>query len=686
MARAAESDSLAIRTLVREGMIGARILASSAYAGNEEQETATLREHNEVARIAREESRLGIPVLTGRDVLHGYRTVFPVPLAMAASWNPDAVEQAAAFTARETRSQGIHWTFAPNLDICRDPRWGRVFEGFGEDPYLAGKMAEASVKGLQGRTDEDLRSEARILACAKHFAGYGAPDGGRDYHTVELSEHTLRNIHLIPFLRAVEAGVGSFMSGFHDWNGESVSGSSHLLETILRKEWRATGFVVSDWASVEDLMRHRLAANRCEASALSFNAGVDMDMCSGCYLENLETLLESGKVSQSRLDTAVCRVLTAKFQLGLFENSHTEESAGKSILLHPDHVRLARRLAGDSMVLLKNNGILPLSKMPTTVAVVGSFARERRSLLGGWTLDGLIEDTPSLIEAIVEAAPEISILEAGSPEDIASAVQKADVVVLAIGESIKRNGENNSLAEIELPPGDHELIRLLATFEKPLIIVVCPGRPLVLTDAVRNAGALLLAWNAGTEMARAIADILFGEVNPSGKLPMSFPRATGQIPVYYNHKGTGHGPMDSSYKDMPYSPLFPFGFGLSYTCFRYDDARVDGSDDESVTVSVEVHNVGDRAGTEVVQCYVQDCIASVTRPLRELKGFKRITLEPGQSRRVDFKLGREELGFFRNDGGYAVEPGTFKAGVGGCSSIDLNLDFQWPFRSLPGND
>lgn len=670
-----------VKARIRRHGLGSRILAHSNLAGNVTERIAEVEDLNDLQRVAVEETRLGIPLLHGRDVIHGHRTVFPIPLAMAASWDPALVEEAFAVSAREAASAGVHWTFAPMLDIARDPRWGRIIEGFGEDPYLGSRMAAVAVYGLQGRGGSQTRpyEPDRILACAKHYIGYGAAEGGRDYNTAEISDNTLRNIYLPPFKAAVDAEVGSVMSAFHDLNGESASGSRYLLTDLLRGELGFSGFIVSDWGSVSDLMTHRVAADRREAARLAFDAGVDMDMVSDCFADHLDELIESGAILESQLNDATRRVLTAKFQLGLFENPYTDPQLGPRVQFSDAHRATARRLAARALVLLKNNGLLPLSKDPRRIAVIGPLAGERRALLGSWVNDGLISETQTLLEAIQAAYPQAEILTAPGSlgDEMLMAAARAEVVILAVGESNARSGEDNCVTSLDLPAGQDALIEAVCGLGKPVVLVVLAGRPVTLTRAVRYADAILYAWHPGSLGAAAIADVLFGDVNPSGKLPVSFPRAEGQIPVHYNRKSTGK-PW-SKYLDMPAAPLFPFGFGLSYTTFEYGDLRLSNAEigvSERVTVSALVANTGPRAGEEVAQCYIQDCVASVTRPVRELKGFARVMLQPGESRRVEFVLGPEELSFYGRDGKRRVEPGDFKVWVGGDSGATLEAGFR----------
>lgn len=665
---------------IRAVGLGSRILSDEQLAGSVSTRTASIADLNEVQRVAMEESRLGIPILSGTDVIHGQHTIFPIPLAMAAAFDPAAVEEACAMAAAETASMGIHWTFAPMMDIARDPRWGRIIEGFGEDPFLGSKMAAAAVRGFQGELDDKgYIRPGRVLACAKHYIGYGAAEGGRDYNTGEITDHTLRNIYLPPFKAAVKAGVGTVMSAFHDLNGEPASGSRYLLTDILKEELGFKGLVISDWSAVSELINHRVAADEREAARQAFDAGVDMEMISECYNRHLAGLVQAGVISQERLDDAVRRVLSVKFRLGLFEHPYAGKDGQMEQLLLESHRAASRRLAARSMVLLKNDGLLPLKPDTGRIAVIGPYANERRSLLGSWVNDHLVDQPQTLVEAVRAAFPEAQILTArsGLYDEMLMAAAAADVVVLALGESHARNGEYNCVASIELPAGQQALVDAVAGLGKPVAAVVYTGRPAALTRVVSQVNALLLAWHPGSLGAEATADVLFGAVNPGGKLPVSFPRSEGQIPVHYNHNSTGR--FNPRYLDMPVTPLFPFGFGLSYTSFAIDGLDVQPQAVEpggKVRVTVTVTNTGTREGEEVVQCYVQDCVSRRTRPVRELKGFERLALQPGESRRVTFELGMDELGYYGPGGKWVLEPGDFKVWVGSSSEASLEGRFR----------
>jgi beta-glucosidase len=556
-----------------------------------------------VSKINEMQRHLKIPLLVGYDVIHGYRTTFPIPLAIASSWDPQMAELSAAVAAKEARAAGIRWTFAPMVDIARDPRWGRIAEGAGEDPYLGSAMAAAYVRGFQRNG---------LLACAKHYAAYGGAEGGRDYNTVELSETTLRDIYLPPFKAAVDADVATFMSAFASVNGMPATANSQLLDQILRKEWNFKGFVVSDWDAVAELINHRVAADKQDAAIKALTAGVDMDMWDNAY-----STLKPGDVPIEVVDRAVRRVLQAKVRAGLFDDPYTAET---SVPLDRD---AARRVAQRSIVLLKNDGnLLPLSRSEKKIAVVGPLADSKDDMLGPWAGQGKAEDCVTVAEAIGETVP----------------LEDADVIVAVLGETREMSGEAASRSSIELPNDQDEFLESLVAMDKPVVLVVMSGRPLAIPWAAEHVPAIVQAWFLGIESGHAIADVLFGDVNPSAKLPVTVPRATGQVPIYYNHLPTGRPPdpkdkYTSKYLDLPLGPLYPFGFGMSYTKFEYSDLRVDGA-----SVSASVRNAGARAGEEIVEFYIRRPVGPVSRPVRELKGFQRVVLAPGESRRVAFTL------------------------------------------------
>lgn len=602
---------------------------------------------NALQRKALAGSRLHIPLLIGHDVIHGYRTIFPIPLGIAATWDPSLAELSAGVAAREARNDGIRWTFAPMVDVARDARWGRIAEGAGEDPVLGAAMAAAYVRGFQRNG---------LLACAKHFAAYGAAQAGRDYNSVDLSERSLREVYLPPFRAAAAAGVASFMSSFNTINGVPSTANKHLLTGILRGEWKFDGFVVSDWDAVAELMNHGVAATREEAALQALTAGVDIDMWDGAYA----TL--GNRAPKAVVDAAVRRVLRAKVAAGLFDEPFSPEDA--PVAPTAESRAAARRVAQRSFVLLKKDGaVLPL-KRSGTIAVVGPLAGARDDLFGSWAAQGKGDETASVIEAMVSAAGEGHVIDRA---------EYADVIVAVLGETRDQSGEAASRASIELPAWQQALLESLVATGKPVVLVVISGRPLAISWAAEHVPAILQAWQPGTEGAHALADVLFGDVSPSGKLPVTIPRATGQVPIYDAHLPTGRPPdvkdhFTSKYLDVPIGPLYPFGYGLSYTRFTYSDVTLSApsmASDGRITASVVVRNAGDRAGEEVVQMYLRDVVASVSRPVRELKGFTRIALAPGESKRVELPITREHLQFWSDAGGWVVEPGEFRVMIGG---------------------
>ncbi|HEX8140010.1 MAG TPA: beta-glucosidase BglX [Pyrinomonadaceae bacterium] len=685
---------------------------------------------NELQRAAVEESRLKIPLLYGFDVIHGYRTIFPVPLGEASSWDAQTVERAASAAAQEASAAGVRWTFAPMLDIARDARWGRIVEGAGEDPYLGAVLGRARVLGFQGR---DYGAPDKLLACAKHWVAYGAAEAGRDYNTVDMSERELREIYLPPFKAAAEAGVGTFMSAFNDLNGVPASANPFTLTGILRDEWKFDGFVVSDYESVRETLNHGVPANEAEAAQLALTAGVDMEMVSRLYNKHGAELIKQGKLSMATVDEAVRRILRIKFRLGLFERPYADAGRERSLILSRENLAVARSTAARSMVLLRNEReTLPLSKTLRTIAVIGPLADDPKAMLGSWAGDGRAEDTVTLLSGIkAKVSPQTRVLHAKgvaiegrgvtgnydaaapgttnaggtnvaqaadteaarlattptAPDSIEQAVRlarEADVVVLAVGETAEMSGEAASRTSLDLPGRQMELIRAIHDTGKPYCVVLMNGRPLTINWIAENSPAILETWFAGTQGGNGIADVLFGDVNPGGKLPVTFPRTVGQVPIYYNHKNTGRPPdannkYSSKYLDAPWTPLFPFGYGLSYTEFRLADLRLSApriGPTETLTASVEVENTGRRAGDEVVQLYIRDVAASVTRPVRELKGFERVTLRPGERRRVTFTLGPEHLGFYNREMRFVVEPGAFKVFAGTSSQGGLEASFE----------
>lgn len=650
---------------------------------------------HELQRVAVEETRLKIPLLFGFDVIHGYKTIFPIPLGEAASWDMEAIEKSARVASAEASAAGLNWTFAPMVDIGRDPRWGRVMEGAGEDPWLGSRIAEARVRGIQGKK---IGSTDAMLACVKHFAGYGAPMAGRDYNTVDMSERYFRDFYLPPYEAAVRAGAATVMTSFNDYDGVPASGNKFLLDKILRKEWGFQGFVVTDYTSINEMVNHGVAADDKAAGELALNAGVDMDMQGAVYQRFLKKSVQEGKVTRKQIDEAVRRVLRLKFELGLFDDPYKFCNAEreKATLLSPAHRAAARDVARKSIVLLKNERqILPLKKSQK-IALIGPLADNKSELIGNWNGAGNTNDCVSLREG---CTPEwhSGILHArgcaleGSDKsgfaEALQAAQNADVVVVAVGEGAMMSGEAAARADIGLPGVQEDLVLELCKTGKPVVVVLMNGRPLAIPKIAENATAILETWWLGTEAGNAIADVLFGTYNPSGKLPMTFPRTVGQVPIFYNEKSTGR-PYDpnskwtSKYIDQPNSPQWAFGFGLSYTTFAYSepkaevvaktsprDLKMTSKDRALLQVTVSVTNTGKTAGEEVVQLYIRDLVASVTRPVKELKGFQKIMLQPGESREVKFVLREGDLSFYRKDMTFGVEPGEYEVMVGGSSDV-----------------
>ena len=667
--------------LVRKGQLGSTLNVRGA------------RNTNELQRIAVEQTRLKIPMIFGFDVIHGYRTVFPIPLGEAATWDPAAVERSAAIAAKEARAAGVHWTFAPMVDIARDARWGRIAEGSGEDPFLGSAMARARVLGFQG---SDYSAADKVVACAKHWVAYGAAEGGRDYNTTDLSERTLREVYLPPFKAALDAGVGTFMSAFNDLNGVPTSANPFTLTQILRGEWKFDGIVVSDYESVKELINHGLAANEKEAAVAGLDAGVDMEMVSRLYNKHGVDLLKERKLSLATIDEAVRRILRIKFRLGLFEKPYADEVRERNSIFTPEHLAAARELAARSFVLLKNNGdVLPLSKSLKSIAIVGPLADSQKEVIGSWTGDGKPEDAVTLLAGIKsKVSPQTKVvyaqgcdvpcLSTSGFDEAARAAAGADFTIVAVGESAEMSGEAASRSSLDLPGKQLDLVRAIHSSGRPYAVVLMNGRPLTLNEIHEIAPAILETWFAGTQAGNAIADVLFGDVNPGGKLPVTFPRSVGQVPLYYNHKNTGRPPdannkYTSKYLDVPWTPLFPFGYGLSYTRFKFSNLQLSAQrirPDGSLTATVELENVGPRAGDEVVQLYIRDVYASVTRPVKELKGFQRVTLQPGEKKRVEFKLSSGELGFYNREMKFVVEPGEFKVMVGPNSAELTESKFE----------
>ena len=656
-------------------------------------------------QVAVEQSRMGIPLLFARDVIHGFRTIFPIPLGQAASWNPDMVEQAARVAALEASTYGIRWTFAPMVDLTRDPRWGRIAESPGEDPLLGELMAVAAIRGFQGR---DLASPTSLAACAKHFAAYGAAVGGRDYNSAFVPESQMRNVYLRPFQAAVDAGALTFMTAFNEVNGVPATGHSWLLRDVLRQEWGFDGFVVSDWESVTEMIAHGYSRDAEHAAQQALGAGTDMEMTSRAYEQHLVSLIQGGKVEESVLDEAVRNILRVKMRLGLFERPQRDGSRDDT-LLAPEFQQQAREAAQQSVVLLKNEGALPLSK-ESRVAVIGPLAHAPHEQLGTWTFDGKKENSVTPLTALRDTLGDERVLYAPglghsrdrSTDGFAQARQaaaSADVVLFFGGEEAILSGEAHSRADLRMPGAQEALLRQVAQATvsddhpdgKPVILILLAGRPLTLEAVLSEVDALMMAWHPGTQGGPAIVDLLFGDHSPRGRLPVTWPKTVGQVPLYYNHKNTGRpapglddeqplsfddipiGAWQSSlsntsrYLDAGPHPLFPFGFGLTYSRFDYEELKVEPATlpkDGVLNVTLTVSNTGGHAATETVQLYVRDLVASLTRPIRELKGFEAVTLEPGEKRTVQFRLPASALAYFDNEGRSVLEAGEFQLWAG----------------------
>ena len=666
-------------------------------------------ELNELQRIATQESRLGIPLLVGRDVIHGFKTIFPIPLGQAASWNPDLVEQGAAIAAHEASASGVNWTFAPMIDIARDPRWGRIAESLGEDPHLCGELGAAMVRGFQG---ESLGQPGSIAACAKHFAGYGAVESGLDYNTTNIPENELRNVYLPPFKVAADTGVATFMTSFSDLNGVPCTGNEFLTREVLRGEWQYDGFIVSDWEAIKELTVHGFTADDREAARAAADAGIDMEMASTLYAEQLPGLVAEGAVTPEQIDAMVMRILRLKFSMGLFENPYTDPGRlGRP--LNPEYLSAAREAAAQSCVLLKNDqSLLPLSKSELeSVAVVGPLADDGYEQLGTWVFDGESQHSHTCLQAIHNlVGDEVRINWARGLENSRSrrpdaceqaveAARQSQVAILFLGEESILSGEAHCRADIDLPGSQEQLIDAIAATGTPIVMVIMAGRPLTLEKVLDKAAAVLYAWHPGTMGGPAIADLLFGVASPSGKLPVSFPRVVGQIPIYYARKNTGRPPsvhstthideidgrapqtslgMSAFHLDAGYRPLFPFGYGLSYGRFEYRDLELSSDCIElggTIEFQATLANTGDRAAVEVAQLYVRDVVGNVTRPVKELKGFQRVKLEPGESRVVRFSLHTDDLAFYNRRMQLVTEPGKFHVWIGGDSDTELGAEF-----------
>ncbi len=688
-------DAEELRADIRRGNIGAFVNGRSGEA-------------DEMQRVAVEESRLGIPLLIGRDVIHGFRTIFPIPLGQAATFDTDVAKEGARIAAREASAEGVNWTFAPMIDISRDARWGRIAESCGEDTYLASEMARAMVRGFQGDTLSDPTS---IGACAKHFVGYGASEAGRDYNTTNIPERQMRQTYLPPFRTAVDEGVVSLMTAFNENDGIPMSANRHLLTEILRDEWGFDGFTVSDYNAIQELISHGLAADRRHAAALALSAGTDMDMDTRIYIENAKDLLESGEISMEMIDRGVAGILRTKFRLGLFENPYIRTS--HDVIYAPEHLEAARKAARKSVVMLKNdNSTLPLTDGCRTVLLTGPLSDAKYEQLGTWIFDGEKEHTVTLREGLQQECDRRGIrliFETAmtytrdttklSLERAIKAAGEADVIIAAVGEESILSGEAHCLSDLNLVGGQRALIEQLAATRKPLVLIVMAGRPLTIEHEAEMSDAVLYSFHPGTMGGPALADLIFGIESPSGKTPVTFPRSVGQIPIFYNHNSTGR-PLrgdelyiedippkaentflgcTSYWLDIEPTPLYPFGYGLSYGDFSYSDITVDKSSfgpDDTIVASAMLTNNGQYAAEEVVQLYVRDQTASVVRPVKELKRFSRVALQPGESRRVEFRLPVAELSFVGIDFKECLELGKFTLWIGGNSDCRLSTEFS----------
>ncbi|MBR2063756.1 MAG: glycoside hydrolase family 3 C-terminal domain-containing protein [Bacteroidales bacterium] len=659
-------------------------------------------EINTVQKAAVEESRLGIPILVSRDVIHGFRTIFPIPIGQAATFDPAIVEKGARIAAVEATASGVRWTFSPMLDIARDPRWGRVAEGSGEDPYLDALMGVAMVKGYQG---DDLSDPTSMAACIKHFVGYGAAEGGRDYNTTMISERSLRNTYFPAFKATAEAGAATLMTSFNEIDGIPSTGNKWLLKDILRDEWGWDGMVVTDWNSAGEMIAHGFSRDLKHTAEQAINAGVDMDMMSYGFIQYVEELVKEGKVSEKEIDRAVRNILKLKFELGLFENPYVDETASAKVDYAPEHLEAAKQCAIESAVLIKNNGVLPLSGAKT-ILVTGPLADAPYEQMGTWAFDGQKEHTVTPLAALRQEydviwEPGLDYSRDKDRSDFAKvrrAASRADAAVVFVGEEAILSGEAHSLSNLNLQGAQSELIAEVAKAGKPVVVVVIAGRPLTIEHDLANCDAMLYSFHPGTMGGPALADLIKGKAVPSGKLPMTFLRDAGQAPFYYNHNNSGR-PCNgtetlledipiaagqtslgctSYYLDTGYGPLFPFGYGLSYTTFEYGKPSVEKAElgrDDVLKISFELKNTGKYEGTEVAQLYVQDKVGSVVRPVKELKRFERVTLAPGESRTVTFELPVAELAFWNFDMEYVVEPGDFRLWIAGDSASGTPVDF-----------
>ena len=668
-----------------------------------------VKEVRAIQKIAVEQTRLGIPLIFGFDVIHGYKTISPIPLAEAASWDMEAIKKSAAIAAEEAASVGLNWTFAPMVDISRDARWGRVMEGAGEDTYLGSKIAEARVKGFQG---SDFTSGKTIMACAKHFAGYAFAEAGRDYNSVDVSEATLQNTILPPFKACVDADVKTFMNSFNDLNGMPATGNKYLQRKILKEDWNFNGFVVSDWGSINEMTAHGFAKDTKNAAEIAMNAGSDMDMESYAYIAHLATLVKEGKVKENLIDDSVKRILRVKFELGLFDNpyKYCDEAREKATVGKAEFQAGVLDVAKKSIVLLKNeNELLPLPKSGIKIGLIGALANDKTSPLGSWRIGADDNTAISVLEGMqkydgnqityskgadvtIGATKFVSELHINTTDksgfqEAIDLAKKSDVVVMVLGEHGLQTGEGRSRTELGLPGVQQELLEEIFKVNKKVILVLNNGRPLAFPWAAQNIPAIVEAWQLGTESGNAIAQVLFGDYNPSGKLPMTFPRSVGQVPIYYNYKNTGRPTMNepesvfwSHYSDEKNTPLYPFGYGLSYSKFEYSDLKCNSNSftkNGSIIVSVSLKNTGKYTGKEVVQLYIRDIVGSITRPVKELKNFQIVELKPNEQKIVEFIINQKTIEFYTANNKWEAEPGDFKVFVGGNSSETLETNFKF---------
>ncbi|QDH79696.1 beta-glucosidase BglX [Echinicola soli] len=677
----------------------------------------TVQKIRDVQQVAVEESRLGIPLLFGMDVIHGYETIFPIPLGLSCTWDMDLIKKSAQLAAKEASADGINWTFSPMTDISREPRWGRVSEGSGEDPYLGAQIAKAMVKGYQGN---DLSLNNTLMACVKHFALYGAPEAGRDYNTVDMSRQRMYNEYFPPYKAAVDAGVGTVMTAFNEVEGIPASANKWLMTDLLRDEWGFDGFVVTDYTAINEMTAHGIGDLK-TVSAKALKAGVDMDMVGEGFLTTLKSSLEEGSITEAQINEACRRILVAKFKLGLFEDPYRycDIERSETEIFNTENRQISREIAAQSFVLMKNEGrVLPLEKTGT-IALIGPMADNAENMTGTWSVAGRFKESISLKQGIQNAVGnKVKIIEArganvvadsllesrvsvfGKPtyrdnrseeeliKEAVEAAKGADVIVAAMGESAEMSGESSSRSTIELPANQRRLLKALAKTGKPIVMVLFTGRPLAINWEADNIPSILNVWFGGSEAGDAIADVLFGKVNPSGKLTMTFPQNTGQIPIYYNHKNTGR-PLPegqwfqkfrSNYLDVSNEPLFPFGYGLSYTEFEYGNLKLSTDQlngDQTLTASISLSNTGKYDGKEVVQLYVRDLVGSMTRPVKELKGFQKIFLKAGETKEVSFELSQEDLKFYNHSLDFVFEPGEFEIMIGTNSSEVSTQKVNW---------